>query len=92
MDHAALVRALQPFANLDPIFQHQLGRQRTLRQAVGQRLAFQILHDQEVDAILMADVVQGANVGMVQRRYSAGLAIEALLGFWIVRKMARAGF
>jgi hypothetical protein len=92
MHHAALVRSLQPLANLNPIFQHQFGWKRALRQAFGQRLAFQELHDQEVDAILMADVVQGANVGMVQGRYSAGLAIETLLGVWIIRKMTRQDF
>jgi len=34
----------------------------------------------------MADIMQGADVGMVQRRYGAGFAVETLLGVWIVER------
>ena len=92
MHHSTLVRALQPLANFNPVFQNLLGRQRSLAQAIGQRLAFQTFHHQEVHAILMPHIVQRANVGMVQRRDGARLAIEALLGFRIFRQMAGQNF
>jgi len=92
MHDSALVRPLQPLTNINAVFQHQLGRKRTLRQAVGQRLALQKFHDQEVDAILMADVMQGANVGMTQRRYGAGFAIKTLPGLGIGGEMAGQDF
>jgi len=48
--------------------------------------------DQEVDAILMADIMQRTDVGMIQGRYGASLAIETLPGIGIVRKMTRQDF
>jgi hypothetical protein len=41
----------------------------------------------KVDAILMTDIMQGANVGMVQRRNGVGFAIKTLLSLGIVREM-----
>ena len=41
------------------------------------RLAFQILHHQEVDAVLMTDVVQRADVRVGERRDGLRFAIEA---------------
>src|SRR5580658_11110072 len=35
----------------------------------------------------MADIMHSANVGMVQRRYGVGFAIETLPGLGIVREM-----
>ena len=56
-------------------------------QAVSQRLTFQVLHDQVVDAILVADVVQRADVGMVQGRNRARFPVEALPGLRVFRKV-----
>ena len=52
----------------------------------GQRLAFQVLHHQEVDAVLVADVVQRADVRMVQRGDGLRFALEALLHLGVLRK------
>ena len=57
--------------------QRLLLRQRPLLQPVGERLAFEVLHHQVVDAVLLADVVDGADVGMVQGGGGAGLTLEA---------------
>lgn len=92
MHHAALVRSLQALANFNTVFQHLLGREWPPRQPVSQRLPFQKFHHQVVDAILMADIMQSANVGMVQSRYGAGFAIETLSGLGIVRQVAGQDF
>ena len=55
-------------------------RQRTARETVGNRFALQQLHDQVVAAVLLPDVVERADVGMVQARDSLGFALEALGG------------
>ena len=47
-------------------------------EAFGDRLPFQMLQHEEVDAVLVADVEQGADVRMIQRRDRARLAFEAL--------------
>ena len=58
--------------------QHVVNRQRPAPQAPRQRLAGQIFHDQEIDAVLVADVIQRADVRMGQPRDRAGLALESL--------------
>src|SRR5271167_2119410 len=67
MYDSARVGFRQRIGNLDGGLQRLLQRHWTTLQAIGHRLPFQMLHDQEVDAILRANVIQRANVGMVQR-------------------------
>src|ERR1700730_6015481 len=45
--------------------------------AVLERFAVHELHGDEVLAVLLTDVVDGANVGMIERGSSLGLAAEA---------------
>ena len=50
---------------------------------IGERLALEQLHHQVVDAILVADVEQRADVRVVQARDGARFALEALAAPWI---------
>ena len=50
-------------------------------------LAFQILHDQEVDPVLLADVMERADVRMVQARDRLGFPLEPLAEIGIVGHM-----
>jgi hypothetical protein len=43
-----------------------------------QRLPFQILHHHERSAVVLVDIVNGADAGMVERRSGVCLALEAL--------------
>ena len=52
--------------------------ERTAVDAVLQGHAFEKLHGDEGLAVVFADLVDGADVGMVQRRGGAGFALEAL--------------
>ena len=60
------------------VLQRLVERQRSLREPVGQRPTVEILHDQEGRALLLADVVQRADVRMRELRDRAGFAIEPL--------------
>ena len=71
-----------------PIFSEFRERQRAPAQAVGKRLAVEELHDQEVGAVLRADVVEMADVRMIQRGNGAGFALETLLEFGIGGEMS----
>ena len=51
---------------------------RARRQPLGQRFALEVLHHQEIDAVLTPDVVERADMRMVQRRDGARFAIESL--------------
>jgi hypothetical protein len=52
-----------------------------------QGLAFHALHDQIIHAVLMSDIVEDANVGMIQAGHGPGLVLEALLAAQIGGKM-----
>jgi hypothetical protein len=49
--------------------------------AVGERLAVDVLHDEERRTVLFADVIQGADIRMRQTRDRSRLAFEALDAF-----------
>ena len=59
--------------------------ERPARQPVHECLALQVLHDQEVDAVLTPDIEDRADVGMRERRDRLGLALEPLLQIGIGR-------
>ena len=52
-----------------------------------QRLALEILHDQVGRALVFADVVQRADVRMIERGDCARFAVEALAELWIAREL-----
>ena len=79
MDDARAVRLVERVADLDRDRQRLVDRERAAcRAACGERLAFEILQDEEVDAVLLADVEQRADVRVAERRDRARLALEAL--------------
>ena len=63
---AALVCALQAVAYFPALTKNLFQRQWPFTQPVGQSFAFQILHHQEADAVLRTDVIQGADVPVLQ--------------------------
>ena len=78
MDDAGLVDALEPVAQvLDDL---QLPRQRP-RALLGndrtQRLALEVFHDEERVAVMLEVVEDADDVGVLQGRENAGLALEA---------------
>ena len=58
--------------------EHLIERQRAFREPLRQRLAFEILHDQKVDAVLVADVVEVQMCGWFRLEMAFGFALEAL--------------
>ena len=56
---------------------------------VGERLAVEQLHHEVVHAVLVADVVNGADVRVVQRGDGAGLALEPAPAIRVCRDLAR---
>ncbi len=62
-------------------------RQRATFEPLGQRLALQVLHHQKVGVLLPADVVERADIGMVECRDRFGFALEPLTYVWVGRDM-----
>ena len=87
MDNALLMRLLQSLRDFGANLKNLIKRQRVLCQAIGERLAFEIFHDQEVGAVLGADVVQRADIRVLQRRNGPRFALHALFQFGIGGEM-----
>ena len=66
MDDAGAMRRRERIRSLDRERQHLIERQRSFLQPLLECLPFQVLHDQEVDAILAADVEHWADMRMTQ--------------------------
>src|SRR6185436_18727395 len=68
--------------------QHRLESEWTGGEPILQRRALQILHGDERAAVLLADVVDRADVGMVERRGGPGFTLKAAQGLGITRQIA----
>lgn len=78
MDHAPGVRRVERFGDLRRDDQGPFDGKRTGLQRIGERFAFEQLHDQEGDAVLIADVVERADGGVIQARDRARLTCETI--------------
>ncbi|MEK7408746.1 MAG: hypothetical protein AAB225_27080 [Acidobacteriota bacterium] len=69
---------VQGVGNLDGCVQEFVRAKGLVGNSLPEGLAFEELHDDERLALELVDAVDGADVGVVQRRGGAGLALEAL--------------
>ena len=83
VDHAAAMRFIESLADVDGVSQDLIDGQRPFAQAIGQGLALQVFHHQVIGAILVADVVERADVGMIHGRDRPRFLVEALFGLRI---------
>jgi hypothetical protein len=76
MDDAFGMRSVERVGNLDAEIKQRFHIERTAVNAVFQRHAFEKFHDDEGASIVLADLVDGADIGMIQRGRGAGFAAE----------------
>ncbi len=67
VDDPGVVRRLESVGDLDRRRQQQVDIERVPSNTVLQRCPFEAFHHQERAAVLFADVMNGADVGVVQR-------------------------
>ena len=72
------MRRLQRVGELEPQVHNLRRRQRPALEPLLERLAFQQLHRDERPALVLVDVVDGADVRVIQGRGGAGFALEPL--------------
>ena len=84
MHDAGAVSSVECRRHLDRELERARNRQRPLGQSRRQRLALQEFHDQEVDALFMPDVVQCADMRMIEGGNGARFAFEAFARLRIV--------
>ena len=77
MDDAVAVRLVERVRDLGCDLRRLIQRQRAFLEASGERLPIQAWHDQKMRAVGFADVVDAADVRMLERRDGARLALEA---------------
>ncbi len=86
---AARVRGGDAAGELQRPAERGRGRRPAGAQPVAQRLAFEQLADQERRALVAAEVVDGEDVGVVERRRGARLALEPLQPLGVPRHLRR---
>ncbi len=89
MHHTLPVGFVQRIRNFDGVAKRLVERQCAFLQAVRQSLAFDVLHHHEVDAVLAADVVERADVRMIQTGDGTGLALESLFEPGVIGEVRR---
>ena len=77
MHNTLRVGHIERIRNLNPERQQRLHLQRTPANAMLQRHPLQKFHGDEGTPVLFADVVNGANVGMIQSRCRLRLTLKA---------------
>ena len=92
VDDPAFVRLVERIRDLDAEAEHLLRRERSLFEPLGERLPFEELHDEVLDAVGVADVVEGADVRMRELGDRFRLALEAGLEVRVRREVGREDF
>ena len=78
MDDPLAMGPVQGIGHLDGTAQQVGGGKRAALDPIRERFAFEVLHHQVVNPILISDVVQCADVRMTQTRDGARLTLEPL--------------
>jgi hypothetical protein len=73
------VGGIERVGDLNSPFHDLIDRQGTTGEAVSERGSLEQLHDDEVMAFVLADVMNGADVRVIEGRGRARLALEPLL-------------
>ena len=61
-------------------------------ESLGERLPFEVLHDEKIDAVFAPNIVKRADVRMVQRRNRTSFTFQALAELCVIREMAAENF
>ena len=83
MDDALPMGLIEGIGDFDGVLNGLFDRKGSFLQAHFERLAFEVLHDEKGHAILLADVVEGADVRMLERGNRPRLALEPFLELWM---------
>lgn len=81
------VRLAQRVGNFGGVTKRLVKRQRPFRKAGGQRFALQQLHGDEVPAVNLVDVVNDADIGVIEGRGSLRFTLKPLQGVRILRQV-----
>ncbi len=89
MGDAELVSMSKSFGDLRGITAGLIDGQGAFLQALFEVFAFQVFHHQKINAVLMTNVMEGANVGMREFGNSFGFTLQPLPQRIVGRKVRR---
>src|SRR5580704_1300723 len=92
MDDALGVRGIEGIGNLYGVIEQFVGGHRTAFDGAAEGLAFEEFHDDEAATVLFINIVDRANVRMVQCGSSSRLALETLKRFLVSGELVRKEF
>ena len=84
MHHTLPVRLVESVGNLDCVFESLVERQSAFVEALRKGFTVDQFHDQIVDAVLPADVVECADVRVIQTADGPGLTLETFAALRVV--------
>src|SRR5438067_1528938 len=87
MNDALPMRTFESTGDLHGISECFFIRQRAGAQTLGQRLALEVLHDQKFVAVVSSNVIQTADVRMIERGNRPRLAMKTLLHVFVRGKL-----
>jgi len=87
MNDALGMRSLEPLCDFDCQREQSFVIERPARNQMFERDAVQELHDDERVAIVLADLVDGADIGMIERGRGARFAAKAFEGLLVSRQL-----
>ena len=77
MNNPLSVSLVECVGDLDGVFEGLVEREASLLQPLLQRVPIHVLHDEVVNPVLFTDVVERADMGMVQAADGLGFALES---------------
>src|SRR5258708_19060145 len=80
------VGCVERVGNFDSEIKQALQLDSRAQDQIPESLALQIFHHQKQSSLVLSDFVNGANIGMIQRRGRTSLAPEALQRLRIIRQ------
>jgi len=86
--HPVAVRLVQRVRDLRAESQNLFKRQTAFLEALGEGFAFDAFHDKVVHTVLMPDIVEDADMRVIQAGDGLGFALEALLASGIGGEMS----
>ena len=86
MNDAFVVRCRESLGDLRAVLHCKAQREGAAGEFLPQRVAFETLRNQKWRAVMLANVVDGKDVGVVERGNGAGLSLEASQALCVPRK------
>jgi len=77
MDNSLVVRGIKGVGNFDAEIEQRLEFKPASEDGLTKSLSLEILHGYKGTALVLANLVDGVDIGMIQRRGGTGLAAEA---------------